>query len=125
MLVARKTEDTVGDEEHVKDSQLEAGFDIGRLAEAPGDVGNSFSADSFVAERGDQVECALWGAVHLLDERAAMNTRLAQRVAAQGLAKSLARFESAARRASADAGAIRRMLQTPPSCDELDEGEAA
>jgi two-component system chemotaxis response regulator CheB len=154
MVGTREEVSTVGDEDEIEESPLEAGFDIGRLNEAPGDptvfrcpecggalwelddggaqayvchVGHSFSDESMVAQQRDHVERALWSALRLLEERAALNERLAERVGAQGLAKSRASFESAARRATEEADVIRGILQTPDGGpeDELAEGEAA
>jgi len=143
----------MADEESVDESALEAGFDIGQLEEAPGDpsifrcpecggalwelddgelnayichVGHSFSADSLLALQRDGVERALWSAARLLEERRALNERLAERVGGQGLAKSRDRFARPAERAYADAHAIRKLLQVPDAdAREDSEGEAA
>jgi two-component system chemotaxis response regulator CheB len=154
MVGTREEVPTVPDEENIEESPLEAGFDIGRLEEAPGDptvfrcpecggalweledsglhayvchVGHSFSADSLLAQQGDQVERALWSALRLLEERGALNERLAERVGSQGLAKSKTHFESMARRANEEADVIRGLLHKPdgPAEDALEEGEAA
>lgn len=153
MMLGAEEETAVGDEEHLEETALEAGFDIGRLDEAPGDptvlrcpecggalweledgelhafvchVGHSFSAESLLGQQGDSVERSLWSAIRLLEERAALNTRLAERMHAQGLEKSTARFEAQARRATKDAAAIRALVERAGDVSEqLDEGEAA
>ena len=154
MMVDSGKEVAVGDGEKTEESPLEAGFDIGRLDEAPGDptvfrcpecggalweledaglqayvchVGHSFSAESLLAEQQDDVERALWSAVRLLEERAALNERLAERVGDRGLAKSRGRFESSARLAYEEADVIRKILELPSreGEDDLEEGEAA
>lgn len=143
----------MADEESVDESALEAGFDIGQLEEAPGDpsifrcpecggalwelddgelnayichVGHSFSADSLLAVQRDGIERALWSAARLLEERGALNERLAERVGGQGLAKSRDRLAPTAERAYEDAQAIRKLLQVPDAdAREDSEGEAA
>jgi len=154
MMVRTEEEvSAVGDEEKIEESALEPGFDIGRLDEAPGDptvfrcpecgralwelenggahgyvchVGHSFSAESLLTQQSDHVERALWSALRLLEERAPLNERLAQRVGTQGLAKSKAQFASTAPRTSEEADVIRAILQSPTEeADEEQEEDAA
>lgn len=154
MMVGAGKEVAVAGEGKIDESPLEAGFDIGQLEEAPGDptvfrcpecggalweledsglhayvchVGHSFSADSLLALQHDGVERALWSAVRLLEERAALNERLAERVGTQGLEKSKARFERNARTANDEADVIRDILQKSDGvvADAPEEDEAA
>jgi two-component system chemotaxis response regulator CheB len=133
-------EDMADDEQSVGGSELEAGFDLGRLQQVPGTpslfrcpdcggalweldeagirgyachVGHSFSAESMVDEQGDAVERALRTAVQMLQERAALMGRLAKRMSALGSEAVVQRYERRGRDATEQAEVIRRLLEAP------------
>lgn len=137
----------VGTEEHdvspdetIPDSELEAGFDISELREAPtapsvfrcpecggamweledGEfsgyachVGHTYSADSMLDATDDAVERALWSAVRILEEKAALVTRLSERMRGGGNVRSSQNFDARAREASQQAELIRSVLDGP------------
>jgi two-component system chemotaxis response regulator CheB len=74
-------------------------------------VGHAFSADSILALQDDDTERALWHAVRLLEEQAAMNERLVSRLGAHGSARSTSRLRDRSRQALRDADVIRGMLE--------------
>jgi two-component system chemotaxis response regulator CheB len=144
MLVPAREEVVTTDEEVVQETDLEAGFDIAEVHEAPGDpsvyrcpecggamwevgdgeavsyachVGHTFSEDSMVDAQGDQVERAIWSAVRLLEERAVLVQRLAERTQQSGLDRSSARFTEMARTATEQAALIRRALLEPDEAE--------
>jgi two-component system chemotaxis response regulator CheB len=58
----------------------------------------------------DVVERALWAAVRILEEKAALAARLSERMRSAGNARSSARFTLRAREASEQADAVRAVL---------------
>src|SRR5262249_56001745 len=130
-------EEKMGDDGRAGQTELEAGYDITELHEAPGGpsvlrcpdcggalwehvdggvtgfschVGHTYSADSLLEEQGDAVERAIWTAVRMLEERAALVDRLADRMQRSGNTRSRRRFEEQARTAEQQARLIRRTL---------------
>jgi two-component system chemotaxis response regulator CheB len=137
MLVGTNGDDMTPDEP-TPDSELEAGFDIEHVREAPSDptifrcpecggamweledgalngyachVGHTYSADSMLQATDEEVERALWTAVRMLEEKAALVTRLSERMREGGNVRSSARFDSHAREASHQAQVIRTVLE--------------
>jgi two-component system, chemotaxis family, protein-glutamate methylesterase/glutaminase len=125
-----------------EESELEAGFDLSQERDTPGEpsifrcpecggalwelehdgavgyachVGHTYSADSMLEEQGSSVERALWGALRVLEERAALVRRLGERMQLRGQSRSRERFERQAAEAEEQARAIRQMLEAPSS----------
>jgi two-component system chemotaxis response regulator CheB len=67
-------------------------------------------ADSAVNTQRESVEAALWTAITVLQERARLSERLAERVGDAGAARSRRRFEAIAEEARGQAETIRRLL---------------
>jgi two-component system chemotaxis response regulator CheB len=82
-------------------------------------VGHGFSTDALVAAQTDEVERALWSAVRLLDEKAALFSRLAGKAATNGRSRALQNFLDRSEIASEHSTAIRTLLGRLN-----DEGEA-
>jgi two-component system chemotaxis response regulator CheB len=61
----------------------------------------------------ESVEAALWTAITVLQERARLSERLAERVGSAGAARSRRRFEAVAEEARGQAETIRRLLTGP------------
>ncbi|MCC6382164.1 MAG: chemotaxis protein CheB [Dehalococcoidia bacterium] len=76
-------------------------------------VGHSFAPEVLAAAQSDQVESALWSAVSVVEEQAALTGRLAARAREQQRWLSAARFEERAREASRQAALIRQLLEHP------------
>jgi two-component system chemotaxis response regulator CheB len=71
------------------------------------------SAYAAVNGHGESVEAALWTAFRVLQERAEIGDRLAERVGKAGAERSRKRFEAIAEEARRQAGTIRRLLAGP------------
>jgi two-component system, chemotaxis family, protein-glutamate methylesterase/glutaminase len=152
MLVSAAEEAAMPDDEQPEQTDLEAGFDLDHVREAPGapspficpecggslwehedgdaasyvcHVGHAFSADSLLDGQVDGVERALWSAVRQLEEHAALVTRLADRMGARGQERSSARFRERARVAEQQADLIRRTLLEPPAPEDAVEQAAS
>ena len=67
-------------------------------------------ADGAVNSQRESVEAALWTAITVLQERARLSERLAERVGDAGAARSRQRFEAIAEEARGQAETIRRLL---------------
>src|SRR5262249_15790551 len=67
-------------------------------------------ADDAVDSQRASVEAALWTAITVLQERARLSERLAERVGDAGAARSRRRFEAVAEEARGQAETIRRLL---------------
>lgn len=140
LAAARERAITAGDDT-VSDTPLEAGFDIAETREVPEEgptaircpecggalweladgelqsyschVGHTYSADSLVSEQGDAVERAMWAAIRLLEERAELLTRLAERMETGGRKRSRESLEDRATRAEEQAKTIRQAMLRP------------
>jgi hypothetical protein len=64
-------------------------------------------------EQGSAVERALWSAVRMLQERAVLMSRLAERMREVGNAKSGRHFDERGREAQEQAESIRLLLERP------------
>jgi two-component system chemotaxis response regulator CheB len=73
-------------------------------------VGHQFSADSLLAEQAEALDGALWSGLRALEERAALNRRLAERARERNPSLS-ARFERRADEADRSASVLRDVLQ--------------
>jgi two-component system chemotaxis response regulator CheB len=78
-------------------------------------VGHAWSGNGLLAEQAEALETALWTALRALEERAALSTRLAQRLRERGPARSAERFEEQAREAKQRAALLRRVLLSEPA----------
>ena len=72
-------------------------------------VGHTFSLESMIAEQSEAVEAAIWSAINVLEEQAALKRRLAERQGGVGM-DLRARFEEQAREAEQQADLIHRVL---------------
>jgi two-component system, chemotaxis family, protein-glutamate methylesterase/glutaminase len=152
MVVERPQEAAVPEDDRIDQTELESGFDISEVREAPGEptafrcpecggalwelddgdassyachVGHTFSVDSMLEEQGNAVERALWSAVRMLEERASLVEGLAQRMEQRGHSRSPARWEAKGRVAREQAALIRRALLEAPEEGDVDEPERA
>jgi two-component system chemotaxis response regulator CheB len=75
-------------------------------------VGHAFSDNSLLALQGDQLETALWTALRALEERAALNRRVASRSARAGRQSVATRYRRQARDADENAAVVRDLLET-------------
>jgi two-component system chemotaxis response regulator CheB len=73
-------------------------------------VGHAWTAESLVAEQSQEVETALWAAVRMLQEKAALSRRLAQRSHQRGRERSAARFHDQEREARRLSDTIERII---------------
>jgi two-component system chemotaxis response regulator CheB len=81
-------------------------------------IGHEFSPETFHALQSDEVERALWTALHAIEERAAAHRRLAERVRHRGGIRSAARMEERANEAVQQAVIIRELLETLTTLEE-------
>ena len=132
-------------------SELEAGFDLEKIGEPSGSpspfrcpecggalwelgddgltgyachVGHVYSADSLVNEQSDQVERALWSAVRLLRERAALAERLAERMEHGGRTRSYQSFRAMAEQALEQAEIVRTAVLEPRVAEDRADAAA-
>jgi two-component system, chemotaxis family, protein-glutamate methylesterase/glutaminase len=80
----------------------------GRAIEFRCHVGHAFSPDSLLADNSNELEKALWNAIRMFEERAALVRRLKKQGFESPYGKSL---ESRARNYETHADAIRKVLQ--------------
>ncbi len=81
-------------------------------------VGHAFSVDGMRVQYSDTIEAALWSAVRVLEESAALERRLAAEAAAKGREQSAQRFAEIASGREQEALTIRKMLlsdNAPPN----------
>jgi two-component system chemotaxis response regulator CheB len=74
-------------------------------------VGHGYGNDTLLAEQGDKVERALWMALQVLNERAALARRTAERMESRGSAGVAARFRSVADDAEQQAEVVEGALR--------------
>jgi two-component system chemotaxis response regulator CheB len=82
----------------------------GRLIRYRCHVGHQYAPDSLAAEQRDVVEAALWRAVRVLEEHAALRLRMARRADAAGLSVVSEGFAEGARSSHRQAQEIRARL---------------
>jgi two-component system chemotaxis response regulator CheB len=90
-------------------------------------VGHAYGNDTLMAEQGKKVERALWTAMQVLNERAALSRRTAERMEGRGSVHVAARFRALADDADAQATVISdvlRMAAVRGGHDEPRPGEA-
>jgi two-component system chemotaxis response regulator CheB len=73
-------------------------------------VGHRFSVESLVAGESEQVEAALWTAVRVLEEKAALLRQLATRAKERGQSWADARFTVEAQKLERKAAVVRAVL---------------
>jgi two-component system chemotaxis response regulator CheB len=78
-------------------------------------VGHTFSWESLVGQKSEQLETALWASVRLLVERATLNRQISTRSRASHGAELAQRFEEQAARDQAYADTLRELLERLPS----------
>jgi two-component system chemotaxis response regulator CheB len=90
-------------------------------------VGHGFSAESLLAEKGEQLEIALWTALRALEENAALQRRLAERTRGRGLHAISESYESKAEHIEARADIVRSVLinDKPAKNSQGDGGASA
>jgi two-component system, chemotaxis family, protein-glutamate methylesterase/glutaminase len=74
-------------------------------------TGHRYSLESLFGEQTRNVESALWSAVRILEERAALTHRLAQKSKEKGLSHSYNQFLQSAEKADQDAEIIKQTLK--------------
>jgi two-component system chemotaxis response regulator CheB len=74
-------------------------------------VGHAFGNDTLLAEQGKKVERALWTALQVLNERAALSRRTAERMDSRGSRKVAARFLALAAEADEQAAVVSDVLR--------------
>jgi len=80
-------------------------------------VGHAFSPETLLEAQADNVEAALWTAVSILEEKAAVHERLAARHATDSARQGV--HHAAERRTRAAATAVRRLLGPASVADEV------
>lgn len=74
-------------------------------------VGHAYTLESLLTEQDEVIEEALWSAVRALEERAALNARMAERVEQQQIAGMQQHFRDRERESTHHAQVVRRLLQ--------------
>jgi two-component system, chemotaxis family, protein-glutamate methylesterase/glutaminase len=74
-------------------------------------TGHRYSLESLFGEHTKGVESALWAAVRIMEERAALTHRLAEKSNERGLIRSYQQFLLAAEKADQDAQIIKQILE--------------
>jgi two-component system chemotaxis response regulator CheB len=93
-------------------------------------VGHAYTLDSLVGKQGDQLECALWSAVRMFEERAILARRQARRAMQNGFERVAEGFEESARECQEDARLLREHflqkieLQPPEAARVGSSGQA-
>ena len=92
----------------------------GRVVRYQCHTGHQYAPDALDAEQRDAVDSALWSAVRVLEEHAALKNRMAKRAGDQGLETVSNGFADGAREAHAHAQKIRSLLfATPGEPDDV------
>lgn len=84
-------------------------------------VGHGYGAESLISEQARGVEAALWAAVRALEERAALNHRLAIRARERDHPHTAAHFEARAADAEKRAEEVRYVLRSGDAVSEAGE----
>jgi two-component system chemotaxis response regulator CheB len=81
-------------------------------------VGHAFNTESLVEYHSQGVEAAMWTALRVLEEHAALQERMADRSASQQLGAAAEHFRRRAADTRAKAGVLRDVLLAAPSASE-------
>jgi two-component system chemotaxis response regulator CheB len=73
-------------------------------------VGHTFSEESLLVEQSNAVESALWAAVRVLEEKAALTSRMAAKAKKDSFSRSARRFSDQAENAERSADIIRELI---------------
>ena len=83
-------------------------------------VGHSWSAESLLDGQRSALEAALWSAVRALEERASLNSSMAQSAHDRGYAHAARRFEDSATATQESAQALRKFVESVHEADTAD-----
>jgi two-component system chemotaxis response regulator CheB len=78
-------------------------------------TGHGFTANTLLAAQNGKLEHALWSAVRVLMERAALHRELAERLSIRGMNATAERYQEQARQQDKHANVIREMLSAAPA----------
>jgi two-component system chemotaxis response regulator CheB len=81
-------------------------------------VGHEYTMESFVASQADRVEAALWTALRVLEERAAVHRRIAERHRRRGLEEFSTRYVRRAEESVAHGFVLRELIEEFTRSDE-------
>ncbi len=81
-------------------------------------TGHGFTVDTLLAAQNGKLENALWSAVRVLMERAALHRQMAHRTARRGMDRSAEKYQERAQQEERNASIIRDMLATQPVAAE-------
>ena len=87
-------------------------------------VGHTFSEESLLVEQTNSVESALWSAVRILEEKAALTARMAAKSNKRGFSRSSSRFADQSQNAEQSADIIRDLIlsgQVTTSLDSIND----
>jgi two-component system, chemotaxis family, protein-glutamate methylesterase/glutaminase len=88
-------------------------------------VGHGYTAQTLLNAHADRVEQALWAAVRILEENAALQRRMADRMRERGLKISTERFEAQAAEREEHANTLRAILTGEPRLPDEESGSEA
>jgi two-component system chemotaxis response regulator CheB len=83
-------------------------------------VGHAYSENGLLHGQAETIEAALWTALRALEERTALNRRLAGRLRDTGRAEVAARFEERANGTEADARFLRSVIEGVETVEDVD-----
>jgi len=82
-------------------------------------TGHGFTIDTLLAAQNGKLEHALWSAVRVLLERAALHREMAERTASRGMSASAGNYQKQAKQEENQAKIIRDLLATESATSEL------
>jgi len=94
------------------------GVDEGGLKRYRCHTGHGFTVDTLLAAQNGKLEHALWSAVRVLMERAALHRQMAQRTSQRGMTSSAEKYQERAKQEEQHANCIREMLSKQPQAAE-------
>jgi two-component system chemotaxis response regulator CheB len=87
-------------------------------------TGHGYTPQTLLAAQNGNLEHALWGAIRVLSERAALHRQLAHRTADRGMTVSAEKYQERAAQEEKHASTIREMLAAAPLAAEPMPAEA-